>query len=148
MMGKIMGTLILILMFMNLGAPPSNSIVIFENESVNPFENLYKAICEVESSGNPLAIGDRHLKEWSYGICQVRRSRLTNYYRRTGIRYSTSDMFDPTKAKEVFMYYCMDYNPSQFMEISRSWNGGYDWERKKSTIQYWKRVKIYLDKSN
>ena len=139
-----MGTLILILFTSLLQAPPSNMVTIFESEGTNPFENLFKAVCQVESSGNPLAVGDKHLKEWSYGIVQVRRSRLSDYYRQTGVRYTTEDMFDPTKAKQVFMFYASQYGPYQFESISRAWNSGPNYKKVKISKEYWKKVKKHL----
>ena len=115
--------LISIMYFSLLIAPPNNSGMIFVSEPVNPFQSLWIATTIVESGGNPYAIGDRHLKEWSYGISQIRRVRLDDYFRRTGIRYTTDDMFCPEKSREVFMFYASQYRPHEIESISRSWNG-------------------------
>ena len=53
--------LISIMVFCSLAAPPANMLMVFESEGMNPYENLYRAVCQVESSGNPLAIGDKQL---------------------------------------------------------------------------------------
>ena len=110
-------------------------------EKIMPYESLFKAISFIESSNNPLAIGDLHLEDNSYGIVQIRQSRLDDYFRQTGIRYSVTDMFDPMKAKEVFMFYASKYQPSDIESISSSWNGGPNWREKKSTIEYFLKVK-------
>lgn len=146
-MKKVMMITMISILFCNLlCAPPSNSGCIFASEGINPFENLYKAVCEVESSGNPFAIGDKHLKNWSYGIAQIRETRLSDYFNRTGIRYATSDMFDTVKSKEVFMYYCSQFKPHEIESISRAWNGGGNWRQKKSTKDYYWKVQKFLNR--
>lgn len=136
--------LIFAMLFMSLSAPPVRTMMVFHSPEITPFEKLWDATCRIESNYNPLAIGDKHLKEWSYGIVQVRRSRLSDYYRQTGVIYSTEDMFDPGKAKEVFMWYASQYKHYELEEISRSWNGGSRGMQKKSTKKYWNRIKANL----
>ena len=137
--------LILTLFSLILKAPNERSLVIVKTEDVKPYEDLWNAVCQVESSGDPFAIGDRHLKHKSYGIAQVRKTRLSDYYLRTGIRYTECDMFDSVKAKEVFMWYC---SGSDLEVISRRWNGGSRGMGKKSTIKYWNKVKRVLELTN
>ena len=137
-------TLITIMLCLQLSAPPSNTVTIFESEGTNPFENLFKAVCQVESSGNQFAVGDKHLAEWSYGICQIRGSRLNDYYKQTGVRYTTEDMFDPAKAKRVFLHYASQYGPYQFESISRAWNSGPNFKKVKMSKEYWQKVKKHL----
>ena len=134
-------TLIITLFTLTLKAPSDEAIRIVKTEPIRPYEALFKAIVMVESSGNPLAIGDKHLRHKSYGIVQVRRTRLNDYYDKTGIRYYESDMFDPVKSKEVFMYYCFG---SDLEVISRCWNGGPEGMSKKSTKAYYQKVKSKL----
>ena len=50
-------------------------------------------------------------------------------------------MYDTIKSKEVFMYYATKYRPENIEAISRSWNGGYNWRNKKSTINYYLKIK-------
>ena len=131
---------ILIMLFRSLSAPPSGAVAIFESEAINPFENLFKAVCQVESSGNRFAIGDKHLKEWSCGIAQIRQVRIDDYFRRTGIRYTTDDMFCSEKSREVFMHYASQNNPHDLMKIAKSWNGSGD-----MTIAYWSKIRKHLN---
>ena len=132
--------LISIMYFQLLIAPPSGAGVVFESEGVKPYEQLWDAVCQVESSGDPLAIGDKHLKEWSYGIAQIRQVRLDDYFRRTGIRYTTDDMFCVEKSREVFMHYASQNNPHDLMKIAKSWNGSGD-----MTIAYWSKIRKHLN---
>ena len=135
--------LISIMMYAQLAAPPSNSVAIFEAEGVNPFNDLWKATCHVESSGNRFAIGDNGK---SYGIAQIQQSRLDDYYQRTGIRFELSDMFDVDNSREVFIYYCD--NPYNLEAISRSWNGGNGWRHKKQTKDYWQKIQRRIKNRN
>jgi len=129
-------TLILTLFTATLKAPNQRVIYIDQPEGINPFENVWKAVCQVESSGDPFAIGDKHLKEWSYGISQIRQVRLDHYYDRTGIRYYEKDMFSPAKSKQVFMYFADQIGPYNLEKVIRNWNGS-----GKKTYKYLAKVK-------
>ena len=101
----------------NLFMDTTNVIVI------NPYENIWNAVCTVESRNDPLAVGDKHLKIFSYGISQIRQIRLDDYYLRTGIRYTLEDCFNVSVSKEIFMYYAERIGPYNLDKIIRSWNG-------------------------
>lgn len=134
-------TFIACLFCATLAAPPSPSMIILVPEEIRPYEALWTATCKVESNFNPYAIGDKHLRKKSYGIAQIRQTRLDDYYKRTGIRYYEKDMFDVNKSKEVFMHYCTG---NDLETISRSWNGGKKGMQKKSTLKYWKLIQSNL----
>ncbi len=124
-----------------LTAPPYQSVAIIAPEAIKPYEALWQATCRVESNCNPYAIGDLHLSHKSYGIAQIRQSRLDDYYRQTGIRYFVKDMFDTVKSKQIYMYYARG---TDLEAISRRWNGGERGMNKKSTIKYWNLVRQNL----
>ncbi len=124
----------------SLTAPPPRMITIPAGEVIRPYEAIWNAVCAVESNHNPYAVGDKHLKEHSYGIVQIRKSRLDDYYQRTGIRYSVQDMFDVAKSKEVFVHYATTDNEY----TARCWNGGASGMSKKSTLRYWKLIQKHL----
>jgi len=86
----------------------------------------------VESGGDRWAYNKR---EHAVGIAQVRMIRLRDYNRRAGKSYQLSDMYDPYKAKIVFMYYCS----GDYERIAKSWNGS-----GKKTIKYWNNIKKQL----
>ena len=142
-MRKMVTIFISIFCFQILTAPPNGAGVVFVSERVNPFEDLWQATCQVESSGNRLAIGDNGK---SYGIAQIQQSRLDDYYQRTGIRFELSDMFDVDNSREVFIYYCD--NPYNLEAISRSWNGGNGWRHKKQTKDYWQKIQRRIKNRN
>jgi len=125
-------------------SPVKKAMYIPESKALEPYEVIWQATCKVESNFKVDAIGDLHLKDKSYGISQIRKTRLDDYYRQTGIRYSEKDMFDPVKSKKVFLFYAHQFHPSQIEEISRCWNGGERAMSKKSTIKYWKKVQANL----
>jgi len=125
----------------SLTAPPAPGMVIIKPEAIRPYEAVWNATCHVESGFDFMAIGDKDLKLWSYGIVQIRQSRLDDYYRLTDVKYSVTDMFDPVKSKEVFMSYCTG---NDMERISRCWNGGPTGMQKESTIEYWKLIQKHL----
>jgi hypothetical protein len=122
-----------------LTAPPNQVIYIARQELINPYEKIWKAICIYESSNNPLAIGDKHLKNYSYGIAQIREERLKDYYNKTGIYYTEKDMFDINKSKTVFLYYASEIGFYDKDRIIRNWNGS-----GRKTYIYLKKVKQLL----
>lgn len=138
---KMITTLIFLMLWQVLAAPPTNVLTLPLPEKLMPYEALWNATCKVESDFNRCAIGDRHLKNKSYGIAQIRKTRLDDYYKQTGIRYHVKDMFCPDKSKEVFMYYC---NNSDLEVISRQWNGGIKGMNKRSTLKYWNKIQSEL----
>jgi hypothetical protein len=143
-MKKMITTIFIILFSIKAFCPINRVLYIERSEPVRPYEKIWNATCSVESMFNPYAIGDLNLRYKSYGIVQIRQSRLDDYYLKTGIRYTITDMFDPDISKEIFMYYAIQYHPLQLEYIARSWNGGNKGIHKKSTINYWKKIKRYL----
>jgi hypothetical protein len=139
-------TILLILLSLPASCPEDRALVIFEAPVINPYEAIWNAICQVESAGNQFAIGDKHLKQFSYGIVQIRQTRLDDYYQETGIRYYETDMFDVEKSKTVFMVYALKIGYMDVERISREWNGGDSGMKKKATVKYWNRVKDQLTK--
>jgi hypothetical protein len=138
---KIMKILIILLTLTFRAYSPGNQVVsILLMEPMRPYEAIWNATCKGESNFDPFAIGDKHLKAHSYGIVQVRKSRLDDYYRETGIRHTVTDMFDPKKAKMVFMHYAQ----GDYENVSRTWNGGPDGMQNPKTYEYWLRIKSYL----
>ncbi len=125
--------LIFWMLSLQLAAPPtSNSLVIVGSSPVRPYEALWEAVCQVESSGDPYAV---NVGEQAYGIVQIRQIRLDDYVKRTGIFYTLEDCFDKDVSKSIFMYYCT----GDYETVARSWNGSGP-----MTDVYWRKVKKYL----
>ena len=136
-------TIAILLTTMSVFAPPNlNDIGINEAfldlkreyDAAYLIELTWKAVCVIESRNNPKAINK---SEQAYGIVQVRQIRLDDYFQRTGIRYTLTEMLDTVKAKEVFMYYANILMDPE--TISRRWNGSGE-----MTTTYWNLVKKHL----
>lgn len=145
-----MKRLLLLLCFgilVSIAANPSyeNVIYIPFSPPLTPYKTLWEAVCTVESKNDPNAVGDKKLRNKSYGIAQIRKPRLDDYFEKTGIRYTNQDMFDTTKAKSVFMWYAMQNGPYEIDKTIMQWNGGPVGHKKKSTIIYLKKVKKHLE---
>ena len=92
-------------------APSSNS------------DALWAAVCQVESNGNPKAIGDGGD---SWGIAQISTICLRDCNRIIGYeKWSKSDRLDPRKSREMFDCYLGHYGGT-VEERARKWNGGPD----------------------
>lgn len=140
-------TIVILLLSVSAYCPQDDKLVIFEAPAILPYEAVWNATCYVESRFDPFVIGDKNLKKKSYGIVQIRQTRLDDYYLQTGIRYSEKDMFDPVKSKEVFMHYACQIDYRDIEQISRCWNGGPKAMKKKSTKPYYKLILKALENS-
>ena len=125
---------------LHLKAPPFKVIYLTTGEKIMPYEAVMRAVAQVESSGNHLAVGDKNLKLWSYGKWQIRQSRLDDYHKQTGIYYRAEEMTDTIKARQVFMFYASQFDYRDIERISRCWNGGEKGMSYKSTIKYYHKV--------
>jgi hypothetical protein len=123
-------------------APIDERTIIFQGEPIDPFANLWKAICMVESSNNPLAYHMEDNGFASIGIGQIQQSRLDDFNIKSGKNYRLKQMYDPIKAREVFYFYCND--PYNFEKISREWNGGTHGMRYKQTHEYYLKIQKVL----
>jgi len=101
---------------------------------VDQIERTWRAMCQIESSNRPRVINK---KEKAYGIVQIRQTKLNDYYRLTGTRYTLKEMLDTIKAREVWQYYADKHNVPE--KIARKWNGSGP-----KTTTYWNRVKKHL----
>ena len=71
-----------------------------------------KAISQVESSGRPHVIGDRHLKHHAYGLYQIRLPLIQDYNKAHKTHYTEQDMLDPKKAEKVALWAFNTYYPA------------------------------------
>lgn len=117
-----------------------------------PIDELINALIHVESRGIDSAIGDKHLKEPSVGVLQIRPIMVREVNRickKKGLKeqFTLKDRFDREKSIHMFMiwkgYYHKDSN---FEAIARSWNGGPRWKTIKRTEKYWAKVEQQLNK--
>lgn len=101
---------------------------------IQPYEKIWKGVCEVESNSNPKAYNK---KEQATGIAQIRPIRLKDYNQRTGKHYTIKDCYKVEVSKEIFMYYAQKFKPHEHDKIATDWN-------KCKTDSYWNKVKCYI----
>lgn len=137
---KRMKLLILIILFsLKVFAPQDKVLYVLESPVINPYLDIWEAVISVESGGDPFAIGDKHLNEFSYGIAQIRRVRIEDYNRRTGKNYTLIDVFDVEVSREIFMFFADRYGPYNIDYAVKRWNGSGP-----KTVEYLNRVKSKL----
>ena len=128
--------------------------VVIEQPIIIPpkrIENLVNALIYVESRGIDSAIGDRHLKEPSVGVLQLRPIMVREVNRickKKGLkeRFTLKDRFDRNKSIHMFLIWKeFHHKNSNFETISRSWNGGPRGPKSNRTLKYWEKVEQQLN---
>jgi len=104
---------------------------------INPYECLFKAICEYESRNDSNAYNE---KENAVGITQIRPIRILDYNIRTGKNYQLEEMYDVSKSREIFMYYAQKLENPEL--IIRKWNGSGE-----KTYEYLKEIQKIIDRN-
>ena len=132
-------TIFLIAITIRAFCPEYRTLIIPESERINPFENIFKAVCRVESNGDSKAYHMEKDGHPAIGIAQIREIRVREYNRLTGADYKLSDMYSPEISRKVFMFYAQSYGVYRMDEFIRSWNG-----KGKATIKYLAKVKKQL----
>ena len=143
-MKRILIIIILFFVWINLPSTGYKSLYVFRAQSINPYEKLWKAICQIESSNNPNAFCIDVNGYPSVGIAQIQESRLNDYNNRSGDSLTMDDLFHPDKSRRIFMWYASEIDPNNTEKISRCWNGGCGGMNYESTKEYFKKVKRIL----
>lgn len=110
---------------------------------------LWEAVCQIESGGNRLAIGDGGK---AAGIAQIWAITVKDVNRIAGTKYTLNDRFDVEKSKAIFQLYVNHYGKGRSDEVkARIWNGGPN--AMKATGQklinlnrYWAKISKQLNK--
>jgi hypothetical protein len=123
-------------------APLRKTLYIERPIVIKPYEKLRKAIIWVESKNDPMAYNK---KEGAVGLYQIRKIRLDDFNKRTKSVYKLSDMYNPDKAKSVFLWYATKKHYSDIESISRCWNGGENGMKIKATKSYYYKVQKALE---
>ena len=113
----------------------------------DPYDALWAAVCEVESSGDAGAVGDGGD---SVGIAQISTICVKDCNRIVGHqRWALADRLDPIKSRAMFDCYTNHYEPDGSAEaICRLWNSGPGWASKKHlTERYWQKVRKILSQN-
>jgi hypothetical protein len=123
----------------------SNSPIIYKPVYTASYDPLINAIGHFETHNVDTLI---NLKEQAYGRLQIRQCRLNDYNKVAGTNYTLKDMFDFTKAKEVFLYYATHDNNGKvvhnkpYEQVAKNWNGSGP-----LTKSYWDAIQEILDPS-
>ena len=113
--------LFLILLFVCkvLFAPEHRAALVEYGKKIDPYKRVIESIAWVESRRNDNSI---NWTEFAYGRYQIRQIRLTDYFQRTGIRYTLTDMLDSAKAGNVIRYYASSFGPYNTEGFILDWN--------------------------
>lgn len=134
---KIVFLIYLFLSFtLQLSAPGTHFISIFDCPPVEPYKQLVLAIGIVETKSDTIAY---NCVEEAAGYFQIRPIRLLDYNNRTGSNYTMRDLFNYEISEKIFLFYADQIGPYDFELIARKWNGN-----GRLTINYWNRIKEYL----
>jgi hypothetical protein len=108
---------------------------------------LWEAVCAVESSGNPHAVGDGGK---AVGIAQIHPVMVREANRLAGTKYTLRDRLDPVKSKAIFTIYTEHYGKGRSLEYNaKLWNGGPQalkakGQKKANLETYWKKIQKHL----
>ena len=108
---------------------------------------LFNAICEVESGGDPGAIGDGGK---AVGIAQIWCVMVDDCNRIVGNKsFTYQDRRDVEKSFQMFNVFADHYGRDRSVEwLVRAWNGGPRWEKRPKAVEnsavYWRKVKKIL----
>lgn len=118
-------------------SPQHKTLTIAIEPPIRPFKALLEATGYVESSNDPNAL---NTQEMAYGKYQIRKIRIVDYNRRTGKRYTLKDCYNEEISKEIYLFYAMQFHPSDLEQIARKWNGSGPMTR-----EYWGKIKKQMD---
>jgi soluble lytic murein transglycosylase-like protein len=105
------------------------------------WEELIQRIIQVESNGNPTAVGDRGK---AVGILQIHPIMIKEanlIIRKPGF-YKQEDRLDPVKSIEIFNIYQNHYNKTKDIKTAALlWNGGPTYHKFMDKVEkYWAKV--------
>jgi len=106
-------------------------------------DRLWRAVCIVESGGDPRAWNAR---ERAAGIAQITPICLADCNRIVGHkRWTLDDRWSVSEARQMFELYLRFYAPSGPVERwARIWHGGPRGDSKTATEPYWAKVRRHL----
>lgn len=111
-------------------------------EAVPDLDRLYLALVEVESGGDPLAVGDGGR---AAGVLQIHPIMVRDVNRILGYdRWTLEDRWSATESRAMLEVYLEHYGATSYEEAARKWNGGPDGHQQRQTLQYWESVRALL----
>ena len=138
--------------------PKEEEFCLEENEKIIQITDTVKAVdssliyalINVESRGKSNLLGDRHLREPSVGVLQIRPIMVREVNRILKIqgskkRYKKKDRFSRQKSIEMFVIWRDFHHAGDSDEIiAKCWNGGPKGPKKIKTQHYWNKVQKEL----
>ena len=109
---------------------------------------LIHSMIYIESRGNDSSYC---AKENAVGCLQIRPimvKEVNRFLRKMNktLRYTLNDRWSREKSIEMFrVWYNYRHSESTLEVIARSWNGGPRGPKRKSTLNYWKKVELHYD---
>ena len=107
----------------------------------------------IESGGNKDAVGDKHLRNHAYGVCQIRQPYLTDVNRIAGTSHSLKEVQEsPALSRWCVVTYVRHYGAiytkktgkQMDLEVAaRIHNGGPNGWKRKTTVAYWKKFQEF-----
>ena len=133
----------------NVSSPSSSGGL--QGDSLKAPTFLLDAIEQVESNGDPNAIGDNGKAVGSFQIWKTYVDDVNRILREH--RYNYNDRYDPLLSRYMVKTYIGHYvtkkrlkrNPT-FEDMARIHNGGPNGYKKKCTEKYWEKIKKELTK--
>ena len=106
-------------------------------------ELLLDAIAQVESNGNPQAVGDNGK---ALGMYQIHRAYWRDGTRLLDVAWEYAHATNPQKARRVVRAYLLHYGRGKsLLDMARIHNGGPRGHRKQATLKYARRIAALLD---
>ena len=103
---------------------------------------LIAAIIQVESGGDTLAYNS---KEDAVGCLQIRPIMVREVNRLLGKdSFTLKDRWSKVKSIQMFNILRSHLKGASDEQIARVWNGGYNGKNIPQTLQYWNKVKQYI----
>ena len=122
---------------------------------------LIAVLIQVESGGRPGMIGDEHLSNKAYGVLQIRKPCLDDVNEVMGHELEKPlTLEDVRKSEPLSRWVCVQYlrrwganyrrktgKEPTYEVFSRIWNGGPNGWKKNSTLAYWSKVEVLLERT-
>jgi hypothetical protein len=115
-------------------------------------------LISIESGGDINAVGDRHLRNQAYGVCQIRQPYLDDVNRIEGTNYTMQQVRESESlSRWCVVVYIRHYGkrytritgqPLTFEVAARMHNGGPNGWNRSSTDKYWNKFQKLLHQNN
>lgn len=110
-------------------APGLKQFYISESDPINFYDPLIRAVVQVESKGDPLAI---NITEQAIGAFQIRQCRIAYYNKLKGTNYKLMDCFNYELSRDIFLFFA---SGKSYEKAAKDWNGS-----GLMTVTYWDKV--------